>query len=205
MSDFWARRKAAVEAEARAEEAALIAEERAQRDAAMAEKTDDEILADLDLPNPDELHEGDDFRQFLTEAVPARLKTRALRRLWRVNPVLANLDGLLDYGEDFTDSAMVVENLQTAYQVGKGMLAHVEELARQAEAELAAEETPIDTQDDVRDDTLAGPVEDQPPSSPVETAAQAAPPESPPDTPETDLAFARPPRRMRFQFDGADA
>jgi hypothetical protein len=40
---------------------------------------------------------------------------------------------LVDYGEDFTDSAMVVENMQTAYQVGKGMLKHVQEMARQAE------------------------------------------------------------------------
>ena len=43
----------------------------------------------------------------------------ALRRLWKVNPVLANVDGLVEYGEDFTDSATVVENLQTTYQVGK--------------------------------------------------------------------------------------
>lgn len=40
---------------------------------------------------------------------------------------------LVDYGEDFTDAAMAVENIQTAYQVGKGMLKHVEEMARQAE------------------------------------------------------------------------
>ena len=47
--------------------------------------------------------------------------------------MLANVDMLVDYGEDFTDKAMVVENMQTAYQVGKGMLKHVQEMARQAE------------------------------------------------------------------------
>ena len=73
----------------------------------------------------------------MAKAVPDRIRRRALRRLWLSNPALANLDGLLDYGEDFTDSATVVENIQTAYQVGKGMLKHVEELARQAEAEEA--------------------------------------------------------------------
>ena len=55
--------------------------------------------------------------------------------MWLANPALANLDGLLDYGEDFTDSATVIENLQTAYQVGKGMTEHVLEMVRQAEAE----------------------------------------------------------------------
>ena len=34
-------------------------------------------------------------------------------------------------------SATVIENLQTAYQVGKGMTEHVLEMVRQAEAEAA--------------------------------------------------------------------
>ncbi|TNJ44380.1 DUF3306 domain-containing protein [Phaeobacter sp. B1627] len=132
---FWDRRRAAVEAEQQAERRASIEAEAALREAEHAEKDDADILAELDLPDPDTLGIGDDFKAFLTEAVPARIKTRALRRLWTTNPVLANVDGLLDYGEDFTDAAMAVENIQTAYQVGKGMTAHVEELARQAEEE----------------------------------------------------------------------
>ncbi|MDJ0821357.1 MAG: DUF3306 domain-containing protein [Paracoccaceae bacterium] len=201
MSDFWARRKAAVEAEARADEAALAAEERAQREAELAEKPDAEILQELGLPDPDDLNEGDDFRQFLTEAVPARLKTRALRRLWRVNPVLANLDGLLDYGEDFTDSALVVENLQTAYQVGKGMLAHVEEMARQAEEKLAVAEddtaepeAPEGEEVEVVETAAADPVEAPEPPAPVTFQTTNPEPE-----------IARAPRRMRFHFDGATA
>ena len=92
----------------------------------------------MGLPDPDTLQPGDDFRAFMAKAVPDRLRRRALRRLWQSNPALANLDGLVDYGEDFTDSATVIENMQTAYQVGKGMTAHVEEMARQAEAEAQA-------------------------------------------------------------------
>ena len=134
MSDFWSRRRAAVSKEAAAEEQAQEAALVAARDAEVAEKSDHELLEELGLPEPEALGEGDDFKQFLTEAVPSRLKTRALRQLWKVNPVLANIDGLVDYGEDFTDAATVVENLQSAYQVGKGMMAHVQELARQAEA-----------------------------------------------------------------------
>lgn len=139
MSDFWARRKAAVQEEARQEELAQEVAAKAELEAVQAEKTDEELLEELGLPDPDSLGEGDDFKPFLADAIPARLKTRALRQLWKVNPVLANVDGLVDYGEDFTDAALCVENLQSAYQVGKGMLAHVEELARQAAEEEARE------------------------------------------------------------------
>ena len=117
----------------------------AERDAEVEEKTDEEVLEELGLPDPDALQPGDDFSAFMAKAVPDRIRRRALRRLWLSNPALANLDGLLDYGEDFTDSATVVENLQTAYQVGKGMLKHVEELARQAEAKEA--DTPEDQEE----------------------------------------------------------
>ena len=139
MSGFWSKRKAAVAAEAEAEVEAQLEAEREARETALEEKSDEDILADLELPDPDTLGEGDDFKVFLKEAVPARIRTRALRRLWLTNPVLANVDGLVDYGEDFTDAKLVVENMQTAYQVGKGMLKHVEELARQAEAAEAGE------------------------------------------------------------------
>ncbi len=136
--DFWSRRKARVAEEAEAEDAVL--EARALQ-ADQAEKSDVEILADLNLPDPDDLQPGDDFSGFMAKAVPDRLRRRALRKLWLTNPVLANVDGLVDYGEDFTDAACVIENLQTAYQVGKGMTAHVEEMARQAELEAAEDET----------------------------------------------------------------
>lgn len=137
--DFWSRRRAAVAAEdavsARdASEAATIAA-RAEVEVEAEEKSDATILAELGLTDPDEMKSGDDFKAFLQDAVPERLRRRALRALWRSNPVLANVDNLVDYGEDFTDSATVVENLQTAYQVGKGMLRHVEAMAAKAEAE----------------------------------------------------------------------
>ena len=132
---FWDRRKAGVRAEAKAEQAQLDAQALAAEHAALEEKSDAELLVELDLPDPDSLKMGDDFSAFMAKAVPDRLRRRALRALWRSNPVLANVDMLVDYGEDFTDSAMVVENMQTAYQVGKGMLKHVQEMSRQAEEE----------------------------------------------------------------------
>ena len=86
------------------------------------DRPDEEVLEELGLPDPDTLKAGDNFTAFMAKAVPARLRNRALRKLWISDPVLANLDELLDYGEDFTDAATVVENLQTAYQVGKGFV-----------------------------------------------------------------------------------
>lgn len=124
--DFWSRRRAAVAEEERAEVAAEEEARRAAEQEALSERPDAEVLEALGLKDPDELEQGDDFAAFLKAEVPERLKRRALRRLWLSNPVLANVDALVDYGEDFTDSATVVENMQTAYRVGKGMLAHIE-------------------------------------------------------------------------------
>ena len=138
-ADFWSRRKARVAAEDAAEERAAAERAEAEREATLADKSDAEICEELGLPDPDTLEAGDDFQAFMAKAVPERLRRRALRRLWLSNPALANLDGMVDYGEDFTDSACVIEGMQTAYQVGKGMLAHVQEMARQAEAAAEAE------------------------------------------------------------------
>jgi hypothetical protein len=144
--DFWSRRRAAVQAEAEAEAQALRAAEEAQAGAerarAEAEKTDEELLEELGLPDPDTLNRGDDFSAFMQKAVPERLRRRALRRLWTSNPVLANLDGLVDHGEDFTDAATVLPGLRSAYEVGRGMYEHVRTLAAQA-LEDAQEEAPV--------------------------------------------------------------
>lgn len=161
--NFWSRRKAGVAAEAQAEQAAAERQALAEEHQALEEKSDEELLVELNLPDPDSLKLGDDFSVFMAKAVPDRLRRRALRTLWRSNPVLANVDMLVDYGEDFTDKAMVVENMQTAYQVGKGMLKHVQEMARQAEER----ENPSDPEDieeevdDVSEEALLAEAEDQ--------------------------------------------
>ncbi|MEP3846912.1 MAG: DUF3306 domain-containing protein [Paracoccaceae bacterium] len=152
MSDFWANRRAAVAREEEAENAALETQRRLDAEAAVADKSDDELLEELGLPDPAEMNAESDFKAFLQDAVPARLRTRALRQLWRVNPVLANLDGLIEYGEDYTDAATVVENLQTTYQVGKGMLAHIEEMARQEEAKAAEEDGSLEQDEPEQED-----------------------------------------------------
>lgn len=134
-SDFWSRRKARVEAEA-AEEAKRAEEDQARTaQAALEEKTDAEVLEELGLPDPDLLQPGQDIAAFMQKAVPERIRRRAMRRLWRMNPVLANLDGLNDYDGDFTNAATDAPGVATAYRVGKGLLRHVEALEAKAKAE----------------------------------------------------------------------
>ena len=200
QADFWARRKAAVAAEERtvqeAEREALAAEERK----ALEERPDEEVLAELDLPDPDSMKQGDDFSAFMSDAVPQRLRRRALRQLWRSNPVLANLDNLVDYGEDYTDAALVMENLQSAYQVGKGMLKHLEAMAEAAEkAEKAVGETAEDEDGaagtEAQAEEVAEPaMEDGAVEPPALTAAPAMD--------EMPVARAKP--RMRFAFADAE-
>ncbi len=102
--------------------------------------SDIELLEKYALPDPDTMKAGDNFSAFMNEAVPDRLRRRALRVLWGSNPVLANLDELVDYGEDFTDAATVIENMQTVYKVGKGAAwKFKEEQVRIAEAKAAEE------------------------------------------------------------------
>ncbi len=186
--DFWSRRRAAVEAEAqddkRVAEQAVLAEEHA----ALEEQSDEEILKALNLPDPDSLKSGDDFRMFMAKAVPDRIRRRALRTLWKSNPVLANVDSLVDYGEDFTDSSTVVENLQTAYQVGKGMLKHVEEMARQAAEEETQEVAPVAEREEEK---LVVAVTEAP------EIAEETPPQD--TAPEPEIAPM--PRRMKFRIE----
>ena len=184
--DFWSRRKAAVQAESEAE--ALAAEDQiiAAQQAELEEKSDAELLAEFDLPDPDMLQPGDDVSGFMARAIPERLRRRALRRLWRLNPVLANVDGLVDYGEDYTDASCVIKNIQTAYQVGKGMLAHVEALAAEAEEEepdVAPEIAEPEEETDEIDKRTPEPV--------LMTEAEEA----------GEVERAPAPRRMKFEFE----
>lgn len=203
--DFWARRRAGVVAEAEAEQAAVDAQALQEEHAALEEMDEAEMLAALDLPDPDTMTKGDDFSVFMTKAVPDQIRRRALRTLWRSNPVLANVDMLVDYGEDFTDAAMAVENIQTAYQVGKGMLKHVEEMARQAEerANPKEPEPPEDIEDNL-DDEQGVPERDSELISvdgstvpEVVEADESATMVAGVDTNETLICFT--PRRMKFR------
>ena len=200
---FWSRRRAQVEAEEAAEAARRAAEEESREAAQVAEKTDEEILAEYGLPDPDSIKMGDDVTGFMQKAIPERLRRRALRGLWRSNPVLACLDGLNDYDGDFTNAATDAPGVATAYRVGKGLLKHVEAL--EAEARRKDKEVIAATPAEVAPDEIAAVIPEEMQEkeraalasttkvvvSPVSIGEKSEPPEPMPAQP----------RRMRFRFD----
>lgn len=100
-----------------------------------------EELRGIDI---DSLGYDADFTVFMKAGVPEALRRKALRRLWRTNPVLACLDGLNDYEEDFTDAAVAVKGLESAYRIGKGYLF--------AEPDETEGKTEVAAADEVADD-----------------------------------------------------
>jgi len=176
----WSRRKRQV----KTEEAAPVPEPLAEPEPEPESDEDEEaLLVKLGLPSPESLGPGDDFRAFMADGVPAFLRRRALRVLWRSNPVLANLDGLNDYDDDFNSPELTKKVLATAYQVGRGFVSRGVEaevsdstLQKEPEAELVAEDQPEDLAENA--ETLA------------ETSYEL---------PAEDLESEPRPRRMRFE------
>lgn len=148
------------------------------------------LLEELGLPVPETLVQGDDFKAFMKAGVPEFLRKRALRTLWRSNPVLANLDGLNDYDEDFRSPEMTKKVLATAYQVGRGFVRKEPEAdeATDAEAETeAAEPVVAAVEVEAVEDAEGAP----------EADVRDREPENAPD--EDDGEPVRRPGRMRFE------
>ena len=141
------------------------------------------LLTRLGLPRPELLKEGDDFAPFMQAGVPEFLKKRALRVLWRSNPVLANLDGLNDYDEDFNSPELTQKVLATGYEVGRGFLKQVAEVIEGDAPEQAAPEQ-------------AAPV-DNPPEDHDTNVLDVSAPEVAEAEPEPRMPPR--PRRMRFE------
>ena len=128
-------------------------------------KSDDEILMILELPDPETLKLGDTVEKFMGGRVPERLRARALRAFWKTNPVLANIDGLDEYCDDYTDAAMIIENMETIYQVGKGYAAQaLDALESLADDDSQGQEVnPVESVDQTISDRnrLEEPVDDE--------------------------------------------
>lgn len=74
-----------------------------------------------DLPDIDSLGHDSDFSAFMQAGVDAALRKQALRRLWRLDPAFSHLDGLVEYGEDYTGSAKAEGVVRTAWRLGRGI------------------------------------------------------------------------------------
>lgn len=97
----------------------LVEEQTAPSDGRQAQQ---EMLSPDDLPDPETLGRDADWSVFMKSNVPAELRRRAMQQLWRVDPVYANLDGLVDYADDYNDPVMLSRKVKTLFQVGRGMV-----------------------------------------------------------------------------------
>ena len=90
------------------------------------ELNDKELLDKFELPDPEKIKKEKGLDLFFKDGVPDRLRQIALRRVWKLNPIIRFADAEInDYHEDFTDAATVIEGMQTAYQVGRGYLSEI--------------------------------------------------------------------------------
>ncbi len=92
-----------------------------------------EVLEKYGLPDPDSIELGTDITGFMRKEIPDLLRRKALRALWKSNPVLAVLDGLNDYDEDFTDAGTTVKGAKTRYKVGQGLIDKTKKIDAQLE------------------------------------------------------------------------
>ena len=90
------------------------------------ELNDEELLDKFNLPNPENIKKEKGLDLFFKDGIPDRLRQIALRKVWKLNPIIRFADAEInDYHEDFTDAATVIEGMQTAYQVGRGYLSEI--------------------------------------------------------------------------------
>ncbi len=117
----WSRRKAGRDESDEA--AAPTQPEAPETEEAERQAAEDENRKAAEAVDLEKLSYESDYSLFLKPGVPGVLRDRALRRLWRSNPLLANLDGLNDYDEDFTTPAgAAAKVVKTLWKVHGGYL-----------------------------------------------------------------------------------
>lgn len=115
------------------------------------------------LPSIETLDAQSDYTVFMAKNVPEMVKRAALRKLWTSDPVLANLDGLNNYDEDYNVIDKAITLAQTSYRPGLGYLDEVKEKLDEVEDKL-----------DRIGDALGAP-DKEPVKENVESAAEAEP------------------------------
>ncbi|MGI9482610.1 MAG: DUF3306 domain-containing protein [Hyphomicrobiales bacterium] len=143
----WARRREAVakeeeQAAAKAEADAAVQEPETEEEAmALLQEQDPELAEKIAEVDFDKLTFEDDFTIFMSHKVPDIIRRRALSKLWLSDPLLANLDGLNDYDEDFKASAELVKVIKSAWEPGRGYAREEEKPEEDVSAEDAEEVT----------------------------------------------------------------
>lgn len=186
----WSRRKrrvAEVEQQDMAEPVVAAPEPKIAEPA--SPEAEAELLQRLQLPVPETLKAGDDFSAFMKAGVPEFLRKRALRVLWRSNPVLANLDGLNDYDDDFTSPELTQKVIATGYKIGRGFLRD------EPEPELPQDDA--NPQEDDASDSGEVLSDDQTPSDAMDPPVIDTAEQSDENGDEGDFSFH--PKRMKFR------
>lgn len=124
-----------------------------------------EEIEELEAIDIDAMDYGADFTAFLKKGVPEALKKRALRQLWRSSPVLANVDGLNDYDDDFNVKHTILEKFTSAYKIGTGHLTKEERANQRGEVRSKDDETEPEAEQKIgeeanADDDVAGELPD---------------------------------------------
>ncbi len=163
----WARRK-----EAQRQATPPAEPEAAQPGEVEAADEAEPPLRVEDLPDIETLDESSDFTVFLREGVPQSLRRRALRKLFRLNPIFANLDGLAEYDEDYHTVVDLPGGVKTLFQAGKGMVQPEDEKSNEPAEDDSASAEP------------AGPLAEEPAAEAESEAAAGLPEESAEPLPE---------------------
>ena len=103
---------------------------------------------------------GFDFSIFMKRGVPDLLRKKALQKFFNSNPVLANLDGLNDYDEDYNNPLHMV--YKSTWDVARGFLTESEKLLQQATGRLTQDEPPTELASAEMPEDLAEEVSDLP-------------------------------------------
>jgi len=153
----WSKRKIAVAREqtTEGEEPAVEivnAEEEAAQQAELEARLEANRLA-AEAVDLETLNEESDFSVFMKEGVPQMLKKQAMASLWRTSPVFANIDGLVDYDDDFGSPDLVMKTFKSAYQAGRGYLDLLKEKDESEEGVDAEVEIAEDDQNEETVDT----------------------------------------------------
>jgi len=146
-----------------------------------------------ELPSIDGLDAQSDYTVFMRKNVPEAIRRAALRKLWTSDPVLANLDGLNNYDEDYNVIDQAITLAQTSYRPGLGYFDEIKEKLDKVEdvvdrvgdgveslAEVTQEKQRTGAGDDVSDSDAPA----QPPADASRQVASLEPDEASPERTE---------------------
>lgn len=200
----WARKKAEAGKQAEQSPPPVVEPEPAPEEQELAlneSLPEHELLEKYGLPDPENIELGTDITGFMRKEIPEFLRRKALRGLWKSNPVLAVLDGLNDYDEDYTLASTAGQTVKSLYKVGEGLVDRAKKAADVVE-DQSAEQVRLSTAESHSTITEEPEPDDAP--QPEDMTAPAEPPEQQLAQQETSQPEEQPePRfrpRMRFDY-----